>query len=49
MCLGVSASMAEDIGHSGSGIREVVYINFKLIPQLKLLIIKRRVGPVYKQ
>ena len=49
MCLGVSASMAKDIGHSGLGIREVVYINFKLVPQLKLLIVERRVGPVYKQ
>ena len=48
MRLGVSTSMAKDIGHSGSGIREVIYINFKLIPQLKLLIIKYRVGPVYK-
>ena len=48
MYLGVSTSMAKDIGHSGSGIREIVYINFKLIPQLKFLIIKYRVGPIYK-
>ena len=48
MRLGVSTSTAKDIGHSGLGIREVVYINFKLIPQLKLLVIKHRVSPVYK-
>jgi len=32
MRLGVSASTAEDIGYSSSGVREVVCINFKLIP-----------------
>jgi len=48
MRLGVSASTAENVGHSGSGVREVVCINFKLIPQLKLPIIKYRVGSVYK-
>jgi len=31
MRLGVSASAAENIGHFSLGIREVVYINFKLI------------------
>ena len=49
MCLGVSTSAAKDIGHSGLGVREMVFINFKLIPQLKLLIIKCRVSSVYKQ
>ena len=48
MCLGVSASTAKDIGHSGLGSREVVSINFKLVPQLKLPIIKYRVSPVSK-
>ena len=48
MYLGVSTSTAEDIGHSGSGIREVVGIDFKLIPQLKLLIVEYRVSPVCK-
>jgi len=32
MRLGVSASTAKDVGHFGLGVREVVYINFKLIP-----------------
>ena len=49
MCLSVSTSTAKDIGHSGLGIREVVNINFKLIPQLKLLIIECRVGFVCEQ
>ena len=49
MRLGVSANIAKDIGHFGLGIREVVYINFKLILQLKLLIVKYRVSSVYKQ
>ena len=49
MCLGVSTSMAEDIGHSGSGIREVVGIDFKLVLQLKLPIVEYRVSPVCKQ
>jgi len=31
MRLGVSASTAENIGYSSLGVREVVYINFKLI------------------
>jgi len=46
--LGVSTSAAKDIGYLGSVVREVIFINFKLIPQLKLLIVKRRVSPVYK-
>ena len=40
MRLYVSASTAEDVGHFSLSSREVVYINFKLILQLKLLIIK---------
>jgi len=32
MRLGVSTNTAENIGHSSLGVREVVYINFKLIP-----------------
>ena len=48
MRLGVSTRTAKDIGYSGLGSREVISINFKLIPQLKLLIIKYRVSPVYK-
>jgi len=30
MRLGVSISTAENVGHFGLGIREIVYINFKL-------------------
>jgi len=41
--------MAEDIGYFSLGSREVVRINFKLVLQLKLLIIKYRVSSVYKQ
>ena len=48
MRLGVSTSIAEDVGYLGLSIREVVYIDFKLIPQLKLLIIKGRIGSVCK-
>jgi hypothetical protein len=47
--LGVSTSTAKDVGHFGLSSREVVYINFKLILKLKLLIIKYRVGSIYKQ
>lgn len=39
---------AKDIGYFSLSNREVVYINFKLILQLKLLIIKYRVGSIYK-
>ena len=49
MCLGVFTNTAKDIGHSGSGVREMVFIDFKLVPQLKLLIVEYRVGSVYKQ
>ena len=48
MRLYVSISAAEDVGYSGLVIREVVFINFKLVPQLKLLIIEYRVSSVYK-
>ena len=40
--------MAEDIGYLGLGIREIVYINFEFIPQLKLLIIKGKISSVCK-
>jgi len=49
MRLCVPASTAKDVGHFSLGSREVVYINFKLILQLKLLIIKYRVSSVCKQ
>ena len=41
--------MAEDIGYFSLGVREIVYIKFKFILQLKLLIIKYRVSSIYKQ
>jgi hypothetical protein len=47
--LGVPTSTAEDVGHFSLNSREVVRINFKLILQLKLPIIKGRVSSVYKQ
>jgi len=49
MRLYVPTSTAKDIGHFSSGSMEVVYINFKLILQLKLPIIKYRVSSVCKQ
>jgi len=49
MRLYIPTSAAKDIGHFSLGSREVVYINFKLILQLKLLIIKYRVSSIYKQ
>jgi len=49
MRLYIPASTAEDVGHFSLGNREVIYINFKLILQLKLLIVKYRVSSVYKQ
>ena len=49
MRLYVSTGAAEDVGHSGSVIKEVVFINFKLVPQLKLPIVKYRVSSIYKQ
>jgi len=48
MHLYVPASTAEDVGYFSLGSREVVYINFKFILQLKLLIIKYRVSSIYK-
>jgi len=49
MRLYIPTSTAEDVSHFSLGRREVVYINFKLVLQLKLLIIKYRVSSVYKQ
>jgi len=48
MRLYIPASTAKDVGYFSSGSREVVYINFKLVLQLKLLIVKYRVSSVYK-
>jgi len=49
MRLYVPTSTAENVGYFSLGSREVVRINFKLILQLKLLIVKYRVSSVYKQ
>jgi len=49
MRLYIPTSTAKDIGHFSLGSREVVRINFKLILQLKLLIIKYRVSSICKQ
>jgi len=49
MRLCVPTSTAKDVSHFSLGSREVVYINFKLVLQLKLPIIKCRVSSVYKQ
>ena len=49
MRLYVSTGAAKDVGYSSSVIREVVFIDFKLVPQLKLPIIKYRVSSIYKQ
>jgi len=49
MHLCVPASTAEDVGYFSSGSREVVYINFKLVLQLKLPIVEYRVSSVCKQ
>jgi len=48
MRLCVPAGTAEDVGHFSSSSREVVRINFELVLQLKLLIVKHRVSSVYK-
>ena len=48
MRLYVPASTAKDVGHFSLSSREVVRINFKLVLQLKLPIIKYRVGSIYK-
>jgi len=45
----IPAGTAENIGYFSLSGREVVRINFKLILQLKLPIIKYRVSSVYKQ
>jgi hypothetical protein len=49
MRLCVTAGTAEDVGYFSLSSREVVRINFELILQLKLPIIKYRVSSVYKQ
>jgi len=48
MRLCVPAGTAEDVGYFSLSSREVVCINFKLILQLKLLIVKCRVSSVCK-
>jgi len=49
VCLYITAGAAEDICHFSLGIRKVVRINFKLVLQLKLPVIKYRVGFIHKQ
>jgi len=49
MRLYVPTDIAEDVGHFSLSSREVVRINFKLILQLKLPIVKRRVSSIRKQ
>jgi len=49
MRLYIPASTAKDVGHFSLNGREVVCINFKLVLQLKLPIVKYRVSSVYKQ
>jgi len=49
MRLCVPTSTAENVGHFSLGSREVVRINFKLVLQLKLPIVKYRVSSVCKQ
>jgi len=48
MRLCVPTGTAENIGHFSLSSREVVYIDFELVLQLKLPIIKYRVSPVHK-
>ena len=48
MRLYVSTGMAEDVGHLSLSSGEVVRINFKLILQLKLPVIKCGVSSVCK-
>jgi len=49
MRLCVPISTAKDVGHFSLSSREVVCINFKLVLQLKLPIVKYRVSSVRKQ
>jgi len=44
----VTTSMAKNVYYFSLGIRKVVCINFKLVLQLKLLVVKYRVGSIYK-
>jgi len=48
MCLGVSTSVAKNIGYLDLVVREVIFINFKLILQLKFPIVECKVSPVCK-
>ena len=48
MRLGIFTGAAKDIDHFGLVIREVIFINLKLVPQLKLLIVKYMVSPICK-
>jgi len=48
MHLCVPTGTAKDVGHFSLSSREVVYINFKLVLQLKLPIVKYRVSSVRK-
>jgi len=49
MRLCVPTSTAKDVGYFSLSSREVVYIDFKLVLQLKLPIVKYRVSSVRKQ
>ena len=48
MRLYIPTGAAEDVSYFSLSGREIVRINFKLILQLKLLIIKHMVSSVYK-
>ena len=48
MRLGVPTGTAKDVGHFSLSSREVVYIDFELVLQLKLPIVKHRVSSVRK-
>jgi len=49
MRLYVPTGTAKDVGHFSLSSREVVYIDFELVLQLKLPIVKYRVSSVRKQ
>jgi len=49
MRLYVPTGTAEDVGYFSLSSREVVCINFELVLQLKLPIVKHRVSSVRKQ
>jgi len=48
MHLGIPTYTAKNISHFSSGKEEVIHIDFKLILQLKLPIIKYKVSSIYK-